>query len=487
MNPPVVTVTKPTTSVVTTTVPTTSVVTTTVPTTSVVTKTTSVVTTTTVPTTTVIPYTPPFTFWTEKGYTESEDKAWDAIIKSFCDQYGIKGYEITRAAYSDLDIKLTSAIDAGTPPDCIQVPMWSEAMLGAFKGWLVDLSDLIEPVKDKLAPAALECAYLYDDTIKKRSYYNATWAMSGFFLHVNKDLIRKAGEDPNNIPKEWNEFHDFFKRVQKKLGGPPPYAFGYPVSTASMGDGPNMVQQLFNTMGGEAISKDNEFVMDHPENRAIFIETVEILSNFIKEGYCPKDALTWTAPGNNTAFNTGVTVTMWNGSLSIPMYWLGEDPRMYYEGIATIDAPKGPHGEEWKYLMWGGGLQTYKKSKNIELAKKFISYMLQPQQQITIIKGMGGRLFPAHKDAAEDPSLKNGFVTPDHPVDPNYPAFYRQLFQRKNTIPWDSKHIAFSDALAAGCWTDCFSRVIVDGWTPAEAVDEQIARMKTFWKKYGGA
>jgi multiple sugar transport system substrate-binding protein len=444
------------------------------------------VTTTVSPTTTpALVLKGPFTYWHEKGYTESEDKAWNEIVKTFADKYGIKDYELVLPPVRDFPVKLQAAVDAGTPPDVALSPHFLRTRY-AFEGKLVDLTDIIEPVKDKLAKIAVEGGYLYDKTIGRKSYYSGQCFATGYFLHVNKDLIRKAGEDPENIPKEWDEFHGFFRRIQKKLGGPPPYAFGYPQSTQSRGDGPNMVEQLFVTMGGEIVSKDNELIIDDDNNKEIFIRTIDILTSFIKEGYCPKDALTWDPPANNVAFNTGITVIMWNGTLSIPMYWLNKDPKKYYESIATIDAPTGPNGEEWTYGMAGTGHETWKNSKNIDAAKKFIAYMLEPEPQVKVVKTMLGRYYPTRKEAAEDPEIKKGFATAEYPVDPNYPAYYRQLFERKNFVLWEFSNPALGEMVTAGCLTDPCARVVVDGLTPKEAVEEQIPRMKSIWKKYYG-
>jgi multiple sugar transport system substrate-binding protein len=439
---------------------------------------------------TVGPTIGPFTIWVEKGYAEAEDKAWDLAISTFKQISGIKEIELSRIVPKDFPIKIHAAVEGGNPPD------YSSAHVGptlqhAFMDKLEDMTEIIEPVKDRITPAALKQAYMWNNVKKKYSYYGVPWSVTSYFLHIWRDLIEKAGyiEEAKNprekIPKDWDGFNEFFKDVQKKLRarGLEIYGLGYPLSTASLGDGPNLLGTLYWTMGGETL-RDGKFVMDEPKNRRLFIKAVDILSSFVKEGYTPLESLTWGPPDNNIFFNTKKSVTMWNGTMSIPMYIYGKNPNSYYKELMTIEAPKGPNGEEWVYMVESHVISVvYKDSKNKEAGKAFARYMLEPDPELNICKAMVGRVFPARIEAGRQ--MKEGFPGPHGEEDPNMPQAYRQIYlAKKARVAFYAEHPALTEMTHAGAFTDTFARVIHDNWDPEKAVDEALDRAKRIWEKW---
>lgn len=112
------------------------------------------------------------TVWWNKGFYPAEDTALNAAIQKWEQQSRMK-IELSFFSTEDMVAKTLSAVEAGSPPDLAfgwtfdfrASPRW------AFDGKLEDLSDIIDPMKDKLAPHALESVNLLNGKTSKRSIY----------------------------------------------------------------------------------------------------------------------------------------------------------------------------------------------------------------------------------------------------------------------------------------------------------------------------
>src|SRR4051794_31256592 len=111
------------------------------------------------------------TVWWVKGFYKSEDDALLEAVKKYEQKSGIK-LELSQYAVQDMIPKTVSALDAGTPPDVAYADVYDFQVAGkwAFDGRLEDISDVINPIKDRFAPNTVETAFLYNDKSKKKAY-----------------------------------------------------------------------------------------------------------------------------------------------------------------------------------------------------------------------------------------------------------------------------------------------------------------------------
>src|SRR5437764_8218462 len=112
------------------------------------------------------------TVWWVKGCYKSEDDALFEAIKKYEAKSGVK-VELSQYAVQDMIPKTVSALDAGTPPDVAYADVYDFQVAGkwAFDGRLEDISDVINPIKDRFAPNTVETAFLFNDKTKKKAYY----------------------------------------------------------------------------------------------------------------------------------------------------------------------------------------------------------------------------------------------------------------------------------------------------------------------------
>ena len=112
------------------------------------------------------------TVWWVKGFYKSEDDALFEAVRKFEQKTGVK-VDLSQYAVQDMIPKTVSALDAGTPPDVAYADVYDfqVASKWAFEGKLEDISDIINPIKDRFAPNTVETAFLYNDKAKKKAYY----------------------------------------------------------------------------------------------------------------------------------------------------------------------------------------------------------------------------------------------------------------------------------------------------------------------------
>jgi multiple sugar transport system substrate-binding protein len=481
MNPPVVTQT----TTVSTTVPTTSVVTTTVPTTSVV--------TTTVPTTTVTTVTtgkPTVTVWWEKGYYAEEDKAMWEIFYQFQKQYNVE-LDVSFYPSEDLQKKLIAAVDSKLFPDIwyTRVASWFCDPQYAWNGLYEDLSDIFEENKNRYISGMAEWASLFNKQTGKRSIYRIPIQMTTGFFHYWKDLLKEAGlpTEPDDIPRKLYDFFDFWKTAQNNLrakGYKDVYGIGFCLGAASgTGDTMGHLTYLETRFYSEFINPSGEFVGDKPSNRQGLIDTLKLVTDLYKQGYQPTGALTWKDPDNNVAFHSKTVVCTPNATTSIPAAQYFSNKDNYFDKTGTCLWPLTVKGEEARTTLHVIGLAVFAGAKNKEIAKKFIRFFIQKNILYNYLRGGGGRYFPVYKDVLEDPFWTTGF-TDSGRKDPHIPMVYKQLtIGERRPYPYDL-HPAASRIQVENWWGKAVHRVVLDGKTPEEAIDEQIAYAKSEYAKW---
>ena len=74
---------------------------------------------------------------------------------------GVK-VELSQYPVQDMIPKTVAALDCGTPPDVAYADVYDFQVTGkwAFDGKLEDITDIIEPIKDRFAPNTVETTYL---------------------------------------------------------------------------------------------------------------------------------------------------------------------------------------------------------------------------------------------------------------------------------------------------------------------------------------
>src|SRR5260370_473040 len=139
--------------------------------------------------------------WWVKGFYKSEDDALFEAIKKFEAKTGVK-VDLSQYSPQDMVTKTVAGLDAGTPPDLAYADVYDFQVAGkwAFDGKLEDISDVINPIKDRFAPNTVETTYLYNDKAKKRAYYAFPIKQQTMHIQYWIDMLQAAGFTEKDVP-----------------------------------------------------------------------------------------------------------------------------------------------------------------------------------------------------------------------------------------------------------------------------------------------
>ncbi len=414
--------------------------------------------------------------WWVQGFAQEEDIAFKQLIADYETASGNK-IEDSIIPFAPMRQKAVSAITAGVVPDIMELADFSFLPLNAWADKLVDVSDVVEPVKAQYIDTALRGAYTYNNVTKKRAYYAVPMKCSAVPFNIWRSLIEKAGYKVEDIPNTWDAFLDFFMPVQDKLraqGMRNIYAYGYQL-TANGVDPGILFQAFLMAYGGKGlVTPDGKLHTEDPQIREAAIRAIEKLTTAFKKGYVPPSVINWNDADDNNAFHAKLVVMDFDGfSTEVAVY----KNKALYDDIVTRGMPLGNDGKELASPMGVFGALIPKGAKNVTVAKDFLKYAVQPNVLNEYLKGGLGRwVIPMREIAKADPfwfredKNRTAFAeeTLTHPTVPLYQAFnpaYAQV---------DSEHV-FSIAMLD---------VMNNGMILEQAVGKAFKRAEEIFAKY---
>src|SRR5260370_8262077 len=133
-----------------------------------------------------------------------------------------------------------------------------------------DVSDVVEAQEAQFSETALLAVEAYNSVTKKRGFYGGPLRAAVVPCHIWGSLVEKAGLRTEDIPKTWDAYFDFFKKVQdilRKQGERKVYGLGFQV-TANGVDPANLFNAFLIAYGGQDIlTKNPTRPPDHPQAR----------------------------------------------------------------------------------------------------------------------------------------------------------------------------------------------------------------------------
>ena len=208
--------------------------------------------------------------WFAQGFAKQEDESLLRLVADYEKATGNK-IDLSIIPFAPLRQKEVSAIQSGVVPDIMGVADLEFAPLNAWDDKLVDVADIVEPLKADYAPLAIESCYLYNNATKRRGYYMVPILMTGWPFHIWGSLVEKAGFKIADLPNTWDAFLDFFKPVQdslRKQGMRNIYAYGYQLTANGVDPIATYNQFLIAYGGKDLVTPDGRLHTDDPQVRA---------------------------------------------------------------------------------------------------------------------------------------------------------------------------------------------------------------------------
>ncbi|MDP3240660.1 MAG: ABC transporter substrate-binding protein, partial [Reyranella sp.] len=207
--------------------------------------------------------------WWVKGFYKAEDEALFAAITKFEARTGVK-VDLSQYAAEDMIPKTVAALDTGSPPDIAYSYDVRIAAKWAFDGKLEDISDVIEPMKDRFLPATIEAAYLYDGKASKKAFYGFVLKQQALHVAYWKDMLATAGYKENDIPGTWKDYWSFWcDKVQpayRKATSSRVYGIGRPMGVDST-DSFQSFMSWVDAYNVKLVDESGKLLVDDPKVR----------------------------------------------------------------------------------------------------------------------------------------------------------------------------------------------------------------------------
>ena len=422
------------------------------------------------------------TVWWAQGFIAEEDASFRNMVVAAYEKASGNTIDYSLVPFAPLNQKVISALTSGDVPDLISVD-GSDRRIVPQNAWLdklVDMSDVVETQKSRYHPTALSATQYYNNVEKKRGTYLTPYKTSVSPIHVWNSLVEKAGYKLSDAPKTWDAFWDFFKPMQQKLrdkGMRGVYALGLQPTTTGPNDGNYLFHAFLIAYGGRDILTPNgKPHLDDPKVKEAVVKALTYISTAYKEGYVPPGAVSWNDADDNNAFHAKQMIIDFDGTISteVALYHKKDE---YYD-IVTMGLPLDNDGKSLPSQLAIGGGFIPKGARNIEVAKDFAKYLIQPEVANAYLKGGLGRWLPAITELIK---------TEPFWLDPKdqHVAAYTQQGLLSPTIPqYPVYNPGYAEVEATQTWGLAAADVIREGMTPQAAAEKALNRIEQILAKY---
>jgi arabinosaccharide transport system substrate-binding protein len=324
------------------------------------------------------------TFWT---FVDLHQKYWEDMAKSWNKAHPEEPIQLeaTTIPYDEMHSKLLIALQTKTgAPDLADIEQSKFPNFVRGQSELVPLDDIVTPALPKIVKSRVD---IYS---KNGKYYGIDYHVGATVIYYNKEILDKAGVNPDNI-KLWSDLEAAGKQVLEKTGKP--------IITFE-GNGnwswwPAISQQKSDQVDAQGnVTIDNE----------INIKTMQFFQKLVNE----KIAAVAPGAGHDTAEYFGYMNKGGAASVFMPFWFMGRftDKMPDLKGKMIVrPMPAWEPGGNRSAGMGGTATSITNQSKNIELAKKFLTYSkLTKESGIEIWKKLG--FDPIVTDAWTDPAMK---------------------------------------------------------------------------------
>ena len=416
------------------------------------------------------------TVWWVQGFAQEEDVSFRKIVADYEKASG-NTIDYSIIPFAPERQKIISAVTSGEVPDLFTNNPGEIIALFAWDGKLLDVADVVDTQREEYTETALLSAYCYNSVDKKRSYYGVPYTQAVFTNHIWRPLVERAGYKMADIPKTWDGYYDFFKGVQKKLreqGVRNVYGLGLQVTTN--GVDPNFVFNNFLIAygGQDIVTEDGKLHLDDPKVREAAIKALTYPTTAYKEGFVPPSAINWNDADDNNAFHAKTIVMDLDGTISTEVAIINN--QQDYNDIVTMGLPLSNDGKPVPSHAANACGLIPKGAKNVEVAKDFLKYFIQPKVNNEYLKTGLGRNIPCM------PSIvKND---PWWLADPHRAAYTQQGLLGPTLPQFWVFNPAYAQVQTEHVWSTGWTDIMQGGMTPQAAADKAFKRVEGIFAKY---
>jgi multiple sugar transport system substrate-binding protein len=320
-------------------------------------------------------------------------------------------------------------------------------------------------------------AQCYNNQNKQRSFYGVPTTGATFIFHVWKSLVETAGYKLADTPKTWDAFWDFFKPVQDELraqGKRGVYGIGMQIS--ANGVDPNA---LFNNFliaygGADIVTKDGRLHLDDAKVKEAVVKSLSYPAKTYKEGYVPPGAINWNDADDNNAFHSKQIVMDLDGTISTEVAMFAD--KEAYDDIVTMGLPLSNDGKPIPSQLTVVDFVIPKGAKNVDVAKDFLRYFIQPEINNERLKVGLGRNVPVTPAVVKADTWWL--------ADPHRKAYTEQSVFGPTLPAYWAFNPAYAEVQNTHVWSAAWADIMRGGMTAEAAADKAYKQIEAIFAKY---
>jgi len=413
--------------------------------------------------------------WWVQGFAPEEDVSFKKIVADYEKGSG-NTIDYSIVPYAPMRQKIVSAVTSGVVPDLFQNTPAEIIALYAWQDKLVDVSDIVETQREEYTETALLTVHCYNNVEKKRSYYGVPYTVGASMNHIWRPLVEKAGYSMEDLPKTWDAYYDFFKDVQKILraqGMRNVYAIGFQLNTTGNDSNARFNDFIIAYGGQDIVTPDGKLHLNEPKVREAALKALIYPTTAYKEGFVPPGAINWNDADDNNAFHAKQIVMDIERSLSTEVAIIKN--QQDYNDIVTMRLPVSNDGAPVPVEQGSLCGLIPKGAKNVEVAKDFLRYLIQPKVLNEYLKTGLGRNLPAMAAIVKDDSWWF--------ADPHRAAYTRQGLLGPTVPTFWTSNPAYAQVQNEHVWQTAWADIIQGGSAP-QAAEKAFKRVEEIFSKY---
>jgi multiple sugar transport system substrate-binding protein len=252
------------------------------------------------------------------------------------------------------------------------------------------------------------------------------------------------------------------------------FGVGFTLSTTG-NDSNNQLNYFLIANGGSGIvTPDGKLHLDDPKVREGLIKAIAYTTTAYKEGYVPTSAINWNDSDNNNAFHSKQIVMDIDGTISTEVAII--DNKQDYDDIVTMGLPLDNDGKPVPCQVTATCGLIPKGAKNVDVAKDFLKYLIQPKVSGDYLKIGLGRNLPAMTSIVKD--------DPWWTADPHRKAYVENCLLGSITPEWFVYNPAYADVRNQHVWGAAWADIIRNGMTPKDAAEKAFKWVEEIFAKY---
>jgi multiple sugar transport system substrate-binding protein len=253
-------------------------------------------------------------------------------------------------------------------------------------------------------------------------------------------------------------------------------ALGLNVTTN--GNDPNNVFNYFLIAygGQDIVTKDGRLRLDDPDVREAVIKALTYPTTAYKEGFVPPGAINWNDADDNNAFHAKQIVMDLDGTISTEVAVLSQGKKEDYDDIVTMGLALSNDGKPVPAQADNATGLIPKGAKNVEAAKDFLKYFIQPKVNNEWLKTGLGRNIPCMPSV-----VKND---PWWFADPHRAAYAQQGLLGPTLPQFWVFNPAYAQVRNEHVWSVGWTDIMQGGMAPQAAAEKAFKRVEEIFSKY---